>query len=150
MFNSTNTTAGRQLLSPGKLTTQNAKLAFRRGSTASSVNGASQFVPLSTWEDNREPSSNITSLPTSLASAKATPETQADTTQVVSDASISSSSDEEFKPAARRVRRVALLEPRRERRQFTNVTPLNFSNCQHICKLQCRIPVPAIFDLKYR
>ena len=114
MFNNSSTTAGVQLLSPGKLATKTAAIALRKGSTATSVNGASQFVPLLNWEEDKEPSRDLPSLPTLSKPATISSENKGSTLQVDSDASISSSSDEELKPAAQRARKVTALRPRRK------------------------------------
>ena len=114
MFNSASRTAERRL-SPGDLAAKSATVAFRKGSTASSVAGASQFIPLLSWEEDRGPSQDLLTLPTLSNSVESIPESNSHRHQVAdSDASISSSSDEEFKPAARRVRRVAALNSRRK------------------------------------
>ena len=113
MFNNISTTAGRQLLPLGKLTTQAAALALRKGSVTGSVDSASQFIPLLNWEEDRISLRDLSSLPTLSEPAKSIAN-KGSRPQVDSDASISSSSDEEFEPAARRVRGGTVLKSRRK------------------------------------
>lgn len=117
MFSNTGSSAGGQLPSPGELSTKATTAALRKGSTASTVDSASKFVPLLNWKEDRGPSPDLLTLPTLSKSTQSVPNTNGSRRHVraaESDPSISSSSDADFKPAARRVRRVAALHLRRK------------------------------------
>lgn len=119
MLRNTGTSAGRQLPAAGKLGTKGATAALIsiKGSTASTVDSAPHYVPLLNWKEDRGPSLDVLTLPTLPKSTRSLPNSNGSRPHVQagdSDASISSSSDAEFVPAPRRVRKVAAVNPRRK------------------------------------
>ena len=109
MLSVTTAESKQHVAASGQKGNDRAALALRKGVTGGSNDRAAQFVPLLNWEEDRVASvpllPNLPHRSNSAHDNKAVRTVNRSNSD--SDASISSSSDEEFQPAGRRVRRLA-------------------------------------------